>query len=225
VNLKLKQISVSVIVEKPLRRELLSVYVDDFGTSIHVEHNAKSLELSIGGLQVDSYSETSTSPVLIHLVPDAAKGVDPVIHLIIVEEIPKGSVTPHFKYIAAKILEIKVVIDSASLQLLGTHSLTHHLTTYSLTHLTTYLLTHPVLDLGCDFNLMSKTDALAYQDPISFIHEYNGSILAAETHLLLADVFKSQGTAMAPRVYIENLILHPIKLTITFTQVLTHALA
>jgi hypothetical protein len=200
VNLKLKQISVSVIVEKPLRRELLSVYVDDFGTSIHVEHNVKSLELSIGGLQVDSYSETSTSPVLIHLVPDAAKGVDPVIHLIIVEEIPKGSVTPHFKYIAAKILEIKVVIDSASLQLL-------------------------VLDLGCDFNLMSKTDALAYQDPISFIHEYNGSILAAETHLLLADVFKSQGTAMAPRVYIENLILHPIKLTITFTQVLTHALA
>ena len=204
VIVKIKSISISVIVEKPMRRELLCLYIDNFWTSVHVEHNTKSLELSIGGLQIDSYSETSTSPVFVHIIPDTVKGKDgvaspdtttagPVIHIIVVEEIPKGSVTPHFKYIAAKILEVKVVIDSASLQLL-------------------------VLDLGCDFNLMSKSNALAYQDPISFIHEYNNSILNAETHVLLVDMFRSQVIAMAPRVYIENLILHPIKLTITFTQ-------
>jgi vacuolar protein sorting-associated protein 13A/C len=75
-----------------------------------------------------------------------------------------------------------------------------------------------VTDLGSDFSFVSREQALALQEPVTWATEYNNNILLPENRYQIVDIFRSQNAAQAKRIYIENLVLHPIKVTLTFQQ-------
>ena len=185
-------ISISLTVEKPVRREFMSLYLEKIEARIRATVSARSLEVSVGNAQLDTYSETAISPVVMYTIRDAESKDVPLLTFIVVEENQQGS-TAHFKYIAARMLEVGMNIDSATLQLL-------------------------VTDLGSDFSFVSREQALALQEPMSWATEFNNSIILPENQLQTVDIFRSQVAAQAKRIYIENLVLHPIKVTLTFQQ-------
>ena len=192
LSLRMNAISVSLTVEKPVRREFMSLYLEKIEARVRATVSARSLEVSLGNAQLDTYSETAISPVVMYTIRDAESKDVPLLTFIVVEENQQGS-TAHFKYIAARMLEVGINIDSATLQLL-------------------------VTDLGSDFSFVSREQALALQEPMSWATEFNNSIILPENQLQTVDIFRSQVAAQAKRIYIENLVLHPIKVTLTFQQ-------
>ena len=193
LSVKLRAVCVSLTVERPVRREFLSIHLDSCAAKTSTNGLSKSLELLVQDFQLDSFSDTSIAPVVVHAVRDASSAESPVMQVVVVEETSgSGSATPHFKYIAARLLELRIIVDSASLKLF-------------------------FIDLGCDFSLMSPQAMLAVEDPAQWAQEFvRGATLAERSTFV--DVHRSQSTAQAPRVYIENLILHPVKITVTFLQ-------
>lgn len=193
VSLRLASVSISITVEKPIRREFMCLHIDTFEARLRATNAARSIEVSVNDLELDSYSETSVSPVMLYIIRDSESQNVPALQFIMVEDNMLENVTPHFKYIAVRMLELGVIVDSATLQLI-------------------------VTDLGCDFSFMSRDQALALQDPSKWADEYNSNVLLPEKRFVMANIFLSQLAAQAPRVYIENLVLHPIKVTLTFVQ-------
>lgn len=61
----LSSFGVSLVVEKPIRREFFSLYVDLLEVLLRVRGNMRSLELMVMDLQVDNYCETVIYPVLL----------------------------------------------------------------------------------------------------------------------------------------------------------------
>jgi hypothetical protein len=59
-------ISVSLTVEKPVRREFFNLQIQGVSGCLRATSNARSLELEVGDLQLDSYSETAMHPVLLY---------------------------------------------------------------------------------------------------------------------------------------------------------------
>jgi len=198
------------------------------------------MEMELGDLQLDSYSETAASPVLLHVskpvvtkeewkrirererererekdkerdgkdgetmdappppaaaaadVDDGPPPVEPAFKCSMIQEQDPVSGTPHFKYIAVRLLELVVAVDYATLQLL-------------------------VLDLGADFSYVSRSQQLALRSPERWADEFSMSLFAPERRLETIDVYKTQMEARAPKVFIENLVLHPIKVPEPFS--------
>ena len=91
-------------------------------------------------------------------------------------------------------LELSVSIDSATLQLL-------------------------ILDLGCDFGSIAHADhSLATHSPSKWAEEFSAATFRPENRCHQVDIYRAQRTAQADRVYIENLVLHPVKVTLSFVQ-------
>ncbi len=98
-----------------------------------------------------------------------------------------------YRYVGLRILPIIVEVDSASLLLLGT-------------------------DLFSSLGVVSRDEALASFSPQKWIDEFNGKLLSPEQRLKLVDVYKSQVRAQEMKIYFENFVLHPLKVTLSFQQ-------
>ena len=66
ISLHIAAIGASLILERPIRREFLSIYIDNFSGVTAVAGTTSSVEVKIDDLQVDNYSETALYPVMIH---------------------------------------------------------------------------------------------------------------------------------------------------------------
>ena len=64
-NQVLSSFGASLVVEKPVRRELFSMYIDNVDLSYKARGNLRSLEFNVMDLQVDNYSETMIYPVML----------------------------------------------------------------------------------------------------------------------------------------------------------------
>eukprot|EP01034_Spumella_vulgaris_P021564 gene21564-27602_t len=231
---------VSLVVEKPVRRELLSLYIDGLDISLKSRGSMQSFELSVADLQVDNYSETVIYPVMLRSQkkeiynsvniqsevtamtamrdgdhdtlsrgarPDSSDGdqeeraenviseVDmPFIKLTVIKETqPDDASTPTFKYVAFRVLSVAVEVDSATMQLLFT-------------------------DLLNDLKVLTQDQALALTVPSKWVHDYNMSALYPEHQYGMMDVYRAKFNAQRSKMYFKNLIVHPVKLTLTFVQ-------
>jgi hypothetical protein len=54
------------VLEKPIRREFLSLYIDGLDFKVENKGILRSFELCIDDVQVDNYSESVIYPVLLH---------------------------------------------------------------------------------------------------------------------------------------------------------------
>ena len=73
INFFLSSFGISLVVEKPIRREFLSLYVDGLSLQNISAGPMKTYELQIANFQVDNYSETTIYPVLLHDLKDQDK--------------------------------------------------------------------------------------------------------------------------------------------------------
>lgn len=62
----LASFGLSLVVEKPIRREFFSMYIDGLEGRVKTKGSMRSFEFMITDLQVDNYSETVVYPVLLH---------------------------------------------------------------------------------------------------------------------------------------------------------------
>lgn len=66
LSLSLASVGLSLVVEKPIRREFFSLYLDDLEAKMKTKGALKSFEFIIMDVQLDNYSETGVYPVLLH---------------------------------------------------------------------------------------------------------------------------------------------------------------
>ena len=66
LSFSLASFGVSLVVEKPIRREFLSLYVDGLEGRLKTKGTIRSFEFLVTDLQIDNYSETVVYPVLLH---------------------------------------------------------------------------------------------------------------------------------------------------------------
>ena len=195
LKINLKVVSVALIVEKPVRREFLTVWFDDINVTMSSNLIAKSTEVTVLDFQVDTFSETAAHPVMIRAVrdPSVVPSHTPVFQSTIVEEFHPEQTTRCFKYAAFRLLELSVVVDSASLKLLA-------------------------VDLGVDFTMVSGEEILAQMNSHLWVSRFNRSAVRAASRELLASVRKTRLEAEKPKLYIETLEVHPIKINLSFNQ-------
>jgi hypothetical protein len=144
IKLYFRSVGVSVIAERPTRREFFSCYVEDVEASIvmidatSTQAGTNSFEFKIHDIQVDNYSESAVYPVMLHSFDSAIRkkanrsarykkasnssDEDQLesLHFFqfaVIQERPLGWETMIFKYIALRVLELKAAIDSSTIQL------------------------------------------------------------------------------------------------------------
>ena len=66
VSFSLASFGLSLVVEKPTRREVLSLYVDGLEGRLKTKGIQRSFEFIVMDLQIDNYSESAIYPVLLH---------------------------------------------------------------------------------------------------------------------------------------------------------------
>jgi hypothetical protein len=66
IQMNLPQLFVSLVVDKPIRREFLNLGISGLQIKVETKGSLASLEFSISDFQVDNYSETVVYPVLVH---------------------------------------------------------------------------------------------------------------------------------------------------------------
>ena len=205
ITFNIARVGVSLIVERPQRRELLSLHLMHIGGKVTIGNNLVSAELTIQDFQLDNYSESALYPVMLHSIarkiPEGQPPLDedgspippsPAIQIIAVrdESFPSRTKTPHFRYIAARILELEVAIDSATIQILLT-------------------------DLTEDIGVVTPDHKLCLDDPKRWMHNYSRLLMSPGHRLHSYSRMKNQSSN---NVYIEQLILHPISVNVTYSH-------
>ena len=66
VSFSLASFGLSLVVEKPTRREFLSLYIDGLEGRLKTKGIQRSFEFIVMDLQIDNYSESAIYPVLLH---------------------------------------------------------------------------------------------------------------------------------------------------------------
>ena len=280
--LNLKSVGVSLIAERPVRREFLSLYLDGIDARMvqklypqgvpsrggmrttrgegtnplnRLPSVITSYALQVADMQVDNYSETAIFPVLVHSFSashrerkkaarrrkrairkigishrgrgrgrsggrsagrggEAGRAVEkegdgdvdvddfPFFAMCVVQEQTQGSAAPIFKYVAVRLLEVKVAVDSSTLLLY-------------------------FCDLHADLGGETREQALASELPQQWLEDFNHKMVSPGYSRVygdmgddavgqLVDIAKTAKTAQEGKMYFEALIIHPIKLRLSF---------
>lgn len=210
-SLSFSSISLSLILERPIRRELLNVFADDLNCRFVFSQNVNSYEVSLTDIQVDNFSESAVYPVMLYSsqketgerrrksligsMSNVKTDNPPFLQLAIMMETSRGVSRgpPCIKYLAFRMLEICVQLDSGSIKLLFS-------------------------DLLSTLAFVSTEESLATNKPTIWIAQQNRRLLGPEARYSKADVYHAKVIAMASKVYFENLIIHPMKLRLTFVH-------
>lgn len=196
INFEIDQLGVSLIVERPKRREFLSLHLMHIRGMIKVSNQLLCVDVSVQDLQLDNYSESALYPVLLHSTERAPeKGNQhppPALQLIVVRDdsFPSRSRTAHFRYIAVRVMELELAVDSATIQLL-------------------------LSDLTEDLGVVTADQKLCLEDPQRWMHNYSRLVMSPGHRL---HFFSRLPYMSSNNIYIEQLFLHPIHINITYTH-------
>jgi hypothetical protein len=245
VKLRCQSIGLSIVAEKPTRRELIGVYIEEVETHVRMAQDASammSIDLQVKDIQVDNYMDVGLYPVLAtsiysderltqkkkHRRPGRRsrtrskdKGKDnkgsqdsadptanddefggdsdysPFLRFGVMWEQPRGHSGIVVKYLALRMLELKVSLD------------------------TTTILIY-FLDLHRD--VVQQTGVyIDVNDPNGvqhFFEEFNEQVLDTQLYHINAQDVKSDEAvkrAQGYKYFFEALIIHPIKISATFS--------
>jgi len=196
INFFLSSFGISLVVEQPVRREFLSLYVDGLSVQQLITTGFHSTEVKIQNLQIDNYSEAHMFPVLLHDNKESDKDIAedaPLVLLSWVRQDAQGdNHMPVYKYGVCRVLPLTIEVDSATVQLLFT-------------------------DLLNDLKFVTREQTMASTIPNRWADERNRYLVSAE-RLQLLDVYSSKSKSQLGKMYFENLVIHPMTVTITFVQ-------
>jgi hypothetical protein len=232
---------VSLVVDKPIRRELLSLYIDGLEGCLIKQGDAQSFEFMIMDIQIDNYSETAIYPVLLHstkkeIQRNVSKGSQKFEESDKIKRLNKG------KSIIDDDNNSKELIENTGKIFLIDEDVEVPFLQYTMTQETIQGSKSPVYkyigfrilemsiqidsstlqliftDLFSDLKIITKEQSLATTTPKEWLEEYNKFLLSPEQQLQLVDVKKSYLSAKTSKMYFEKLIIHPIKIAFTFVQ-------
>ena len=117
----------------------------------------------------------------------------PFFQLVVVRDdsFPSGSRTPHYRYIALKMLEIVVSIDSATIQILAA-------------------------DLIADLGVVTRDQTLCNESPERWMHDFSQLVLSPSHRLHCIDLHRAKLATSVSKMYLEQLTIHPISINFTF---------
>lgn len=203
IKLLFSSFGMSLILDKPIRKEFLSLYVDDVNISLQRENTLRSLQVEIKDFQIDNYSDSRIYPVFVraHIsdkqrfsksASSYSEEVKPVFTMSILQELPTNSITvlPIFRYFAVRLMPLAVEVDSGTIQAL-------------------------LVYLFSNLKLTNTSDTKAYQHPSSWIDEYNMLLLSPQRRMYGVNVYSAQLVSRAAKIYFQKLIIHPIKVYLT----------
>lgn len=240
LKLRFQSIALSLIAERPTRRELFTAYVESLETSIRrVQESAHenamtSYDLKVRDIHVDNYTDTCIYPVLLNSINsderiqaekqrrraltssgtnpsdvssenlstmgdetgENSQDYHPFLRFSAMWERPRGQQAVIVKYLAVRMLELKVALDTSTLYLY-------------------FLDLHK--DLVQDPYFIDSSDS---EGVMRYLEEYNCKVLDTQLyHVNNCDVDADQvfRQAQAHKLFFEALIIHPIKITVTFT--------
>lgn len=98
-----------------------------------------------------------------------------------------------YRYFALRVLPVAIEIDSATLEIIAD-------------------------DLLKSLNVVSRDEALATYSPHKWIQEFNTKLLSLEQRRQLVDVYFSQKGAQEQKMFLENFILHPMRVQLSFQK-------
>ncbi|RYH20785.1 hypothetical protein EON65_22470, partial [archaeon] len=218
INIVLGSLGVSLVVERPIRKELFSLYMDRIEIFFKSKGMMKTLDFSVLDLQLDNYSESCIYPVLIRstkkevhnsiamddesyaeasdttsITSDKTSRTErPFIEMsLAVETTTSYTKRSIIKYFAFRILSVVVEVDSATMQVV-------------------------FLDLIDDLKVLSEAQALANSVPTKWLQSFNYTVYHPGQKLL--DIYASKSVSLQSKMYIKQMIIHPMKITITFFQ-------
>ena len=73
-------------------------------------------------------------------------------------------------------------------------------------------------DLLQDLKFVNRDDTMATKTPNIWIDDFNKKLMSPGNQNVLVDVYRSQVDTQARKMYIERLLIHPMKITLTFVQ-------
>ena len=207
--LSFSSVSISLILERPSRRELLNLFADDLNCRFVFSEKLNTYEISLLDIQVDNYSESAVYPVMLYSshkeagqrrkksvigsLSNVKSDAPPFFQLALMYESMGGTSQgpPCIKYLAFRLLELCVQIDSGTIKLLFS-------------------------DLINTLAFVSEDESLASMRPSLWIKKMNRQLLGPEGRYYKTDVYHAKVVATASKVYFENFIIHPMKLRLTF---------
>ncbi len=204
-------IGLSIIAERPSRRELFSLYVEKVEVSFQqmLDYETRSpstlFQFLVKDIQIDNYSESALYPVLLNSFNSVEKrrhakhksGLDdpPFFSFSIVIITPAGQKTPVVKLCVVRVLEIKLSIDSATILIYFN-------------------------DLHDDLFIDSYHEMVHdHRSSELFIKRFNDELLSSVTEERSVDIDAIYESAQTTKIYFESVILHPVKITLTFAPV------
>ncbi|RYH32246.1 hypothetical protein EON65_00935 [archaeon] len=217
-------IGLSIIAERPTRRELLSVHLNDLDFSLyqlaasHPEDASSTIiEFSVLDVQIDNYSESALYPVLLQQTKKSKKmsekalekagspkgsassdasfdssSASSFVQFSLALEKPPDQNTSVMKYVAFRLLEAQVQIDSASILI---------------------VLSDLVKDM---MNLHSNLQLGEYSLELQ-AQNFNNSAAAPLLQNSLYDLEKQYKLSYGNKMFYEHIVIHPIKLIVSFS--------
>jgi hypothetical protein len=198
ISISIAGLSVSIIPEEPIRRELYNVSSEGITFSYKQANLLELSEFNVNDVQIDNYasdSPTQSSVVLYTHRKQFIKGNHesnpaPFIQISSVRCITSPGMVLKYKYVAVLVKEFYLFADTSTI-------------TISIADLAEYLLT------------VNATSFVAG----ALVEEYNKQVTSHKSLCQMVDVHVALHDVKAAKLYIENLIVHPIKAHVTFFQV------
>lgn len=224
INVLLSSIGVSLVVEKPERRELLSLYVDWVEMFVKSRGTMNSFEFAVMDMQVDSYSETAIYPVLLHSEKRAQELVSGgsgknSSHGGRSGKAHGGSKVSGVDENEVPFLKVSVIQETPAAY--GSNSIVRYFAArllpvvVELDSATMKLIFTDFLD---DLKVISRSQAYAMSRPAEWLDEFNRAVLYPEQRYQMVDVCRSKLQAQQSKIFFRSLTIHPVKITLTFVQ-------
>ena len=198
VTMSIKNIGVSIIADRPTRRELFAASLDGLDTKAMFSKNVLSVDCSLTDVQIDNHAETAIYPVLLWRPPDYNKSsrdianVPPFIQFAGVRELHPGPPTTCvYRYLTGRVMPFLLEVDSASLELF-------------------------VIDFLSSLHVVSADERKAKRRPVEWMQAYNADLLSPLTRQRVLDIHDCLRYCQQSKALFENIIFHPIKVYFTF---------
>ena len=201
MNAEIRTLGLSLIAERPTRRELLAAHLGVVSADFsHTVNESLTLELKVADLQVDTFCEAAISPVLLHSRKlDDLKTKEkreqaslPVMHVSVHREYPVGSLTPVYKYVAGRVLPLHCLVDTGSLRIC-------------------------LMDLFPDLRYVGGAELEALERPTHWLDAHTETVrtqVAALAHGQI-DADRSMEYAQSAQLYFREMVMHPLKLVLS----------
>ena len=184
VKIGLQKMGVSIIAERPIRREILAMQLLNLSFNYSLRGKSSMYVVKLQDIHIDNYFEYNEYPVLLSDDRREESQHMPLFEAFVEAEYVGDQTV--FRSLLARLLEIKLYIDASSVQLF----------------IVDFFL--DTLPQWTDIESNKIIDSKEYRETI-MPHKMNAEEVLRKIRL-------------KEKVYIENLVIHPLKVTISFTS-------